>query len=810
MRKTGHIPTLAEAIINTTKQIVNQGDTRHYPKIAALPNNIDPWSGRSIQPLMSRIAGYANSKETENTWNRVAQALPTTPGVNVTAPNFYTPFTTPSAFQIPNTRKEIYLWAEWFKDREPKVAAAIEFYQDFPFSQFEIECANTVVKKYFENLIKKLNFSKWLPLISYHYHLYGDCFIIASIDCDKCHGLNITDEGEQCDHAGASWKSISILDANNVEVSPAMHDLPPDYWLSVDDNMAKIVAEGPSNKYYNHIPDKIRKMILSKQPILIDPITIYHFKRGASANQPYGTSIIMRLFQTLAYKDKLRQAQWLIAERHILPIKIVNVGSDERPASDEDIEAVQEELTNVANDPLLTLVTHHQFKLDWYGANGKVLPLSNEFELIDQELLDGLMLNKVLLNGEGPTYSNAQVGLIAIERRLEKLRSEVAYWIEERLFKPVAEWQGFIIEGEGGEDEIIYPKIKWSNLQLRDDSAKMNIAMQLMQQGALSVQTMLQMLDIDYDQEIERLRFEQSATFLNTPGTEGIGAGCGAQGGMSGGFGAGIGGGFGGPIETPPLTGGEMPMPPAETPQMPPQPTNPPAAASIDVNNKNEMFKFASSIMNDVYNSTLNDPIAKRVFAKTNKNNQYKSAIHKQFVMSIHPPTGRGYGDMIDDNYNQYSFEELVGDNTFAIPMNEYAQREYSSRPKFVTAANKNKTQQIRTLFSQLEQKLYKIVLSLKIPYAFYAQYSAGPGMEYQLDGAFPSLKLGLEADSETFHNTPEMIQRDKIRDSNLAANGWTILRFTEQELENHPDKVGQVIMSVIRKLTVPAENHKL
>ena len=70
----------------------------------------------------------------------------------------------------------------------------------------------------------------------------------------------------------------------------------------------------------------------------------------------------------LPYKDKLRQAQWLVAERHIIPIKIVKVGDKDRPASAEDLQAVQDELTNIAQDPLLTLVTHHAFDFDFVGA----------------------------------------------------------------------------------------------------------------------------------------------------------------------------------------------------------------------------------------------------------------------------------------------------------------------------------------------------------------------------------------------------------------------------------------------------------
>ena len=83
-----------------------------------------------------------------------------------TAPNFYSPFLTPSSFQIPNARREVYLWANWWRNNEPKIAAGINFYTNYPFSGWKLECSSSYVKDYFEKLIQKLNFQKWLPELS--------------------------------------------------------------------------------------------------------------------------------------------------------------------------------------------------------------------------------------------------------------------------------------------------------------------------------------------------------------------------------------------------------------------------------------------------------------------------------------------------------------------------------------------------------------------------------------------------------------------------------------------------------------------
>jgi hypothetical protein len=45
-------------------------------------------------------------------------------------------------------------------------------------------------------------------------------------------------------------------------------------------------------------------------------------------------------------------------------------------------------------------------------------------------------------------------------------------------------------------------------------------------------------------------------------------------------------------------------------------------------------------------------------------------------------------------------------------------------------------------MFTSLEKKLYGLLMSLNMPFPLYAQYSAGPTMDYQLDGAIPNLSV--------------------------------------------------------------------
>ena len=741
---------------------------------------------------------YANSR----VGSSVGPTAKRTASLNnvTTAPNFYSPFLTSSAFQIPNARREVYLWANWWRNNEPKVSAAMNFYKNYPFSGWKLECSSSYVKDYFEKLVEKLNFQKWLPELSGVYFLLGDAFPLLSIDCSHCHGTNWDEKkNKECEHDGATWKSFSLLNPDNVVKSPGMIDTPGSYAYKPSAEEVRIVNERQPKEIYDSIPDEVKKMIMRNEPIKLNAISIYHFKYGSNPWEDYGVSMIRPLFPILTYKDKLRQAQYMIAERLIIPIKVVKIGSDTRPASQEDIDNVQDELASIANDPNLTLVTHHNFDMEWYGATGKIHPLTGEFEVIEQEILDGVMLNKALLNGEGPTYGNAQVGLLAMAQRLETFRREVAHWVEQCVFKPVAKWNGFVTEGERGQEELVYPKIKFDDLQLRDDTGKLQMLVTANQNGVISNVSLIEAFGLDSDQEIERLRFEQGSNFMSE---QSFGAPSFSMNFSSGpvsgeGFGATpppAGPGGPAPVEVPPAPAG-APAAPAPAAQAAPAPT----AATRD-----KMYKTASSIMNDIYYEIIDDKFGFRTAAT-----RFKSAAHEGFIKSLRPVTGRGYIGTISETYEGLygNLRSPVFGGESSYPLNYEAledlkNHKYSENENIRFVVSKKIEKPQAKLFTSLEKKLYAMLTSLNMPYALYAQYSAGPTMDYQLDAAIPSLKIGLEADGEIWHNNQEKISKDKRRDSELASHGWIIVRFTDKELNDHPQDCINVLIQAIKRRT--------
>ena len=170
--------------------------------------------------------------------------------------------------------------------------------------------------------------------------------------------------------------------------------------------------------------------------------------------------------------------------------------------------------------------------------------------------------------------------------------------------------------------------------------------------------------------------------------------------------------------------------------------------------------------------------------------------------------TGRGNLGALPEEYDGFGNSLRVADfgGEFSFPVNYEANLIFLSwqnsedeniRNKY---AKKKLNRPQAQMFTSLEKSLYSMLLSMNLPFSIYGQYLAGPTMDYQLDAAIPELGIAIEADGEIWHNNPEKIARDKRRDIELSANGWTVLRFTDKELKEHSQDVISVISQAIRK----------
>ena len=702
---------------------------------------------------------YAPTVSTHG-FNRYASAADQS-SITYGQPQFFSPVHTPINWQIPSKRLEIYQWSRFFYENEPKVASAIDFYSFFPMNGFDNECKDRKIKKHYDKLKKRLQLSKWLKLMSHEIHLLGDCYPFMEISCEHCLGSGKIGD-EICEHEGGTVKRMVILNPDYVDVISSPLNPEPLIALRPDEELINMVQKRTPG--YERLNPFVIQMVSAGRPIPLDNRNVSHLKYGESGYSRFGVGMVRRLFPILSYKTKLMVAQWIVAERLIVPIKIVKVGSDERPAGPADIAQVQAQLQMTANDPNLTIVTHHAFEIDFMGAAGKVLTLSNEFELLNQEILDGMMINNALLNGEGPTFAAASVGIEAMIERLESYREEIAEWIEEKIYLPEAKRQGFIAEDSDPDDddpEYIYPKVKWHPMNLRDQQQTRTFILQLYEKGLLSAQTVLEAFEFNPDQEIERKRYDavQMAALGQGLGEMGLGQQGQQEGEMGGGF-----GGMPDMGGMPPMPGGGgeggMPDMGGEAPISAPG---------------GEGAPMMSKTLNTVQAQSTNDGVADP--------SSYGGKVLKQKTRER----------MDAEKRKTYKDAPGKGQQGGVTGMRDLQGRIVFTKPE-------------RELLNKIAEYKNNGLIKYPIVPQFEVKYGPRP---YLIDFALPHLKIGIEADGEAFHSSPKQLQHDKERDMKLAQAGWTILRFTDDEIERKIERVLSTILKTVMQKEALLEQHK-
>jgi len=196
--------------------------------------------------------------------------------------------------------------------------------------------------------------------------------------------------------------------------------------------------------------------------------------------------------RTLYYREKLRQAQTQIASRAMTPKRLV-WGEG---LAETDVEDLREQVDLALVDPDYSIVTNYEVHWEEIGSRDRLLDLSSEYEITDKQLYAGLGVTESLLNGES-TFSGDRVKLEVLNTRYLLFREVIQEYVEEYLFKPVARRKGFVEKDQWGNEVVLYPRLSFTRLALRDSQDTYDALFNLYQKGSISIDLILEMFNID-------------------------------------------------------------------------------------------------------------------------------------------------------------------------------------------------------------------------------------------------------------------------------------------------------------------------
>jgi hypothetical protein len=170
----------------------------------------------------------------------------------------------------------------------------------------------------------------------------------------------------------------------------------------------------------------------------------------------------------------------------------------------EQTEELREQVDLALQDPDFSIITNFQVSWEEMGADQRLPDWSWVFDMTDRQMYAGLGVTESLLSGES-SYSGDRINLEVINERFMLFREKMQRVVEEYLFKPMCARMGFVEEDEDGDLEVIYPRLSFTRLALRDNSETFDALFNLYQKGSLPIDPILELLNLDPVEVSEKL-----------------------------------------------------------------------------------------------------------------------------------------------------------------------------------------------------------------------------------------------------------------------------------------------------------------
>lgn len=483
---------------------------------------------------------------------------------------FFSPQLSTDFLELPQSlreKREIY---RHFYNTDPLVGQAIDIHTEIPLSKVRLSkpkprtCppgfkdANDYGKyilDFFERMCTRVSLFNRLIMGTHHYWLDGNVFFFAedsvvevppevgykiekiprAVLNDDGSGSEFEDENVE-EHSDREerelayyqknyqgWSKLIILpidqvklttfsftDKVRIELIPSERDRALFSQAKSGDERAQEMVE--------EIPPEVREYLEAGKLIPLgtdadEGSFCYHLAGRRGAGEDLGASLLDRCLRTLYYREKLRQAQTLIATRAMTPKRLV-WGEG---LSDPDVDDLREQVDLALVDPDFSIVTNYEVHWEEIGSRDRLLDLSGEYEITDKQLFAGLGVTESLLNGES-TFAGDRVKLEVLNTRYLLFREVIQEYVENYLFKPVARRKGFIETDDWGNEVVLYPKLSFTRLALRDSQDTFDALFNLYQKGSVPIETILELFNLDatdIQEKLERDSFTVNDAIFN-------------------------------------------------------------------------------------------------------------------------------------------------------------------------------------------------------------------------------------------------------------------------------------------------------
>jgi len=443
--------------------------------------------------------------------------------------DFYSPILSKDFLELPQNLKERRAWYRFFYAYNEMVRRSIDLHSELPLSRIRLippKCQDTEKSQYiltfFQSMSDRLQLFKKLLALSHEYYLMGVCYIFledGSENGPQNDPLFNIDSVLQMSNAAKELRKKYDSQLPDYQGLERIQILPPDMvkitrWqftdkikaeLVVPTDTRNIIRQMATNPYMEKdmeeilkdMPIDLKESLESAQPLFFetDPYKGSHLvelMRKTGDYEEAGSSILDSCLRSLLLMDKYRQAQSQIASRHMTPMRVVSAPK----ASWDDIDSLREQVDASLVDPDYSIIANYEIIWNEMGSDGRILHLADEYAELEKRLSAGLGVTVGLLTGEA-TYGGEKISLEIINTQYMLFREVIQDFVENHIFKPVALKKGFWEYDKFGNKQLLYPKLSFTRLAIRDNDAIFNQLFDLYQKGSLPLSYILDLLGLD-------------------------------------------------------------------------------------------------------------------------------------------------------------------------------------------------------------------------------------------------------------------------------------------------------------------------
>jgi len=218
----------------------------------------------------------------------------------------------------------------------------------------------------------------------------------------------------------------------------------------------------------------------SKEPIEFKSDEIIMFVFNQIDDNPYGTSVLKPIMNALTQKLKFEKDVFQMLGKKLNAFLHVQMGSDEYPATETDIQKMTSDIENLSNAN--DFITNHLTKINVVGIEGKFIDIRPFVEMSENTIIYGLQVPLALLGRTNIPEGLARVQFKAFEKHIRSYNEAFERVWENKILQPYIVNKGLTTWSKINS----LPELEFGEFDYETETLKLNNYMNVLRTPASS------------------------------------------------------------------------------------------------------------------------------------------------------------------------------------------------------------------------------------------------------------------------------------------------------------------------------------